>query len=327
MLGPAFVASIAYVDPGQLRHQRAGRRGVRLPAAVGGAGGEPGRDGDPVPLSEARDRHRPQLSRSSSASTSRARSRWGMWVQAEIMAMSTDIAEFIGAAIGLNLLFGVPLFLAGLMTGVIAFGILGLQALGFRKLRARDQRPARDHLRRLPLRDAADRALRARLAARPDPQHPRHQLSVHRGRDRRRDRDAARDLPALGADQGPDADPQRRREEARAALRTTRRVHRARARRPGQPGDARRRRQALPHPRPLGPEHDPAGPRPARTPRRRHRRARVRRRAARLRRLLLERRHLRRPGRDGRLHQLPDPPRAAPRDHDDPRARRARRSD
>ena len=38
------------------------------------------------------------------------------------MAMSTDIAEFLGAAIGLNLLFGVPLFIAGLMTGVIAFG-------------------------------------------------------------------------------------------------------------------------------------------------------------------------------------------------------------
>ena len=42
---------------------------------------------------------------------------FGMWVQAEIMAMSTDIAECLGAAIGLNLLFGVPLFVAGLMTG------------------------------------------------------------------------------------------------------------------------------------------------------------------------------------------------------------------
>ncbi|MGH3234870.1 MAG: Nramp family divalent metal transporter, partial [Streptosporangiaceae bacterium] len=57
---------------------------------------------------------------------------WGMWVQAEIMAMSTDIAEFLGAAIGLNLLFRVPLLPAALMTGVIAFGILGLQKLGFR---------------------------------------------------------------------------------------------------------------------------------------------------------------------------------------------------
>ena len=57
---------------------------------------------------------------------------WGMWVQAEIVAMSTDIAEFLGAAIGLNLLFGVPLFPAALMTGAIAFGILGLHRFGFR---------------------------------------------------------------------------------------------------------------------------------------------------------------------------------------------------
>jgi manganese transport protein len=56
-----------------------------------------------------------------------------MWVQAEIMAMSTDIAEFLGAALGLNLLFGVPLLPAGLMTGVIAFAILELQTHGFRR--------------------------------------------------------------------------------------------------------------------------------------------------------------------------------------------------
>jgi manganese transport protein len=58
---------------------------------------------------------------------------WGLWIQAEVMAMSTDIAEFLGAALGLNLLFGVPLFTAGLMTGVIAFGILALQSRGYRK--------------------------------------------------------------------------------------------------------------------------------------------------------------------------------------------------
>ena len=58
---------------------------------------------------------------------------WGMWVQAEVMAMSTDIAEFLGAAIGLNLLFGVPLLPAGLMTGVIAFAILELPTRGFRR--------------------------------------------------------------------------------------------------------------------------------------------------------------------------------------------------
>jgi manganese transport protein len=58
---------------------------------------------------------------------------WGMWVQAEIMAMSTDIAEFLGAALGLNLLFGIPLLPAGLLTGVIAFAILELQTRGFRR--------------------------------------------------------------------------------------------------------------------------------------------------------------------------------------------------
>jgi manganese transport protein len=58
---------------------------------------------------------------------------WGLWVQAELMAMSTDIAEFIGAALGLNLLFGVPLFTAGLITGVIAFAVLELQTRGFRR--------------------------------------------------------------------------------------------------------------------------------------------------------------------------------------------------
>ena len=58
---------------------------------------------------------------------------WGLWVQAELIAMATDLAEFIGAAIALNLLFGVPLFVAGLMTGVVAFGILALQQRGYRK--------------------------------------------------------------------------------------------------------------------------------------------------------------------------------------------------
>ena len=58
---------------------------------------------------------------------------WGMWIQAELMAMSTDIAEFLGAALGLNLLFGVPLLPAGLITGVIAFAILELQTHGFRR--------------------------------------------------------------------------------------------------------------------------------------------------------------------------------------------------
>src|SRR5262249_15461507 len=60
----------------------------------------------------------------------------GLWLQAEAIAMATDLAEFVGAALGLNLLFGIPLFEAGLITGVFAFGILALQSRGFRHLHA-----------------------------------------------------------------------------------------------------------------------------------------------------------------------------------------------
>jgi len=132
MLGPAFVASIAYVDPGNFATNVQGGAqfgyillwvvlAANLVAMV--------IQYLSAKLGIVTDLNYPEVvrERSHRAFT------FGMWVQAEIMAMSTDIAEFLGAAIGLNLLFGVPLFIAGLMTGVIAFGILGLQALGFRK--------------------------------------------------------------------------------------------------------------------------------------------------------------------------------------------------
>ncbi len=57
----------------------------------------------------------------------------GLWLQAELIAMATDVAEFVGAAIGLNLLFRVPLLASGLITAVMAFGILGLQQRGYRR--------------------------------------------------------------------------------------------------------------------------------------------------------------------------------------------------
>ncbi|MGZ5420438.1 MAG: Nramp family divalent metal transporter, partial [Solirubrobacterales bacterium] len=60
----------------------------------------------------------------------------GLWLQAEMVAMSTDIAEVVGAALGLNLLFGIPLFSAALISGAAAFGILALQQRGFRRLEA-----------------------------------------------------------------------------------------------------------------------------------------------------------------------------------------------
>jgi manganese transport protein len=58
---------------------------------------------------------------------------FGLWIQAELIAMATDLAEFVGAAIALNLLFGVPMFHAGLITAVVAFGILALQGRGYRR--------------------------------------------------------------------------------------------------------------------------------------------------------------------------------------------------
>jgi manganese transport protein len=59
-----------------------------------------------------------------------------LWGQAELIAMATDMAEFVGAAIALNLLFGVPLFPAGLITSVAAFAILALQQHGYRTFEA-----------------------------------------------------------------------------------------------------------------------------------------------------------------------------------------------
>jgi manganese transport protein len=60
----------------------------------------------------------------------------GLWIQAEVIAMATDLAEFLGAAVGIHLLLDVPLFPAAVITGVITFAILGLQRYGFRPLEA-----------------------------------------------------------------------------------------------------------------------------------------------------------------------------------------------
>jgi len=57
----------------------------------------------------------------------------GLWAQAELVAMATDLAEFVGAAIGLNLLFRIPLLPAGLITAVVAFGVLAMEQRGYRR--------------------------------------------------------------------------------------------------------------------------------------------------------------------------------------------------
>jgi manganese transport protein len=59
---------------------------------------------------------------------------WMMWVLMELVAMATDLAEFLGAALGFNLLLGIPLGMAGILTALITFLILMLQHRGFRPL-------------------------------------------------------------------------------------------------------------------------------------------------------------------------------------------------
>ena len=59
-----------------------------------------------------------------------------MWVLMEIVAMATDLAEFLGAAVGFNLLFGMPLLAAGFLTAFVTFLILGLERYGFRPIEA-----------------------------------------------------------------------------------------------------------------------------------------------------------------------------------------------
>ena len=60
----------------------------------------------------------------------------GMWILMEVVAMATDLAEFLGAALGFNLLFGIPLWAAGILTAIATFIILGLERYGFRPIEA-----------------------------------------------------------------------------------------------------------------------------------------------------------------------------------------------
>ncbi len=57
---------------------------------------------------------------------------WGLWPQAEAVAIATDLAEIVGGAVALNLLFGVPLPIGGLITAVVAFLLLAAQSRGHR---------------------------------------------------------------------------------------------------------------------------------------------------------------------------------------------------
>ena len=129
---------------------------------------------------------------------------FGLWLQAEAIAIATDLAEFVGAAIALNLLFGVPPFAAGLITAVVAFAILELQTRGYRRFELAIAGFLGDRLPRLHVRPAAGRRRPGRVRRRPRPELRRHRQRAAGRRHPRRDRDAARRLPALGADLAPD---------------------------------------------------------------------------------------------------------------------------
>jgi manganese transport protein len=134
-LGPAFIAAVAYVDPGNFAtNMAAGARFGYLLLWVVIAANLMAMlvQSMSAKLGIATRRNLPEVCRQQFP----RKVNIVLWVQAEVVAMATDIAEFVGAAIGLNLLFGIPLFPAALLTGVAAIGILALQARGFRRLEA-----------------------------------------------------------------------------------------------------------------------------------------------------------------------------------------------
>ena len=134
-LGPAFIASVAYIDPGNFATniQGGAEFGYRLlwvvlwanlmamlvqtlSAKLGIATGKN--------LPEViRERYpRPLV--------------WFYWVQAELIAIATDLAEFLGAALGFQLLFGLPLAWGAVLAGLATFAILTIEGFGFRPLEA-----------------------------------------------------------------------------------------------------------------------------------------------------------------------------------------------
>ena len=132
MLGPAFVAAVAYVDPGNFATNISGGAefGFLLLWVIVAANVTAMLIQNlSAKMGVATGRNLPELCRQEFP---RPVTR-GLWVQAELVAMATDLAEFVGAAIALNLLFGVPLVPAGLITAVVSFAVLGLQRRGHRR--------------------------------------------------------------------------------------------------------------------------------------------------------------------------------------------------
>ncbi len=134
-LGPAFIACVAYMDPGNFATNIAGgaKFGFTLVWVIVASNLMAMLIQTlSAKLGIATGRNLPEVCREQFS----RRASVGLWVQAEAIAMATDLAEFLGAALGLKLLLGIPLFPAAVLTGVITFLILGLQRYGFRPLEA-----------------------------------------------------------------------------------------------------------------------------------------------------------------------------------------------
>src|SRR5437899_8737908 len=134
-LGPAFIACVAYIDPGNFATNIAG--GSKFGFTLGWVIVASNLMAMLIQtlsakLGIATGQNLPEVCRERFS----RRTSVGLWVQAEVIAMATDLAEFLGAAVGIKLLLGIALFPAAVITGVITFLILGLQRYGFRPLEA-----------------------------------------------------------------------------------------------------------------------------------------------------------------------------------------------
>src|SRR6266516_5058602 len=134
-LGPAFVACVAYIEPGNFATNIAG--GAKFGYTLAWVIVASNLMAMLIQMLSAKlgiatGRNLPEVCRENFS----RRTSVGLWIQAELIAMATDLAEFLGAALGFHLLFGIGLFPAAVLTGVTTLGILGLQRFGFRPLEA-----------------------------------------------------------------------------------------------------------------------------------------------------------------------------------------------
>jgi manganese transport protein len=127
LLGPAFVAAIAYVDPGNVAANLTGgaQYGYLLVWVLVAANLIAGLvQYQSAKLGLVTGRTLPELLGDALKPVPRRL----FWVQAELVAAATDLAEVIGGAIALNLLFGVPLYVGGIIVGAVSMGLLAVQS-------------------------------------------------------------------------------------------------------------------------------------------------------------------------------------------------------